>query len=383
MKKKILFVSEALWIGGIETALVNLLNRMDYEKYDVTLLLRRAVFDGDLRQRIPVQCPILTFDREDGRYRYAWLYHLTEESVHPSRLHRAMMWAVPAIKWIENRLYIRYIRSRMKNEHFDTCVIYSDVASETAVRAIRADKFLLFYHHGAMRRVWHDEIAYQKADNIITVSAAVEEKLRKFRAKYADKMLTIHNLVDVEGIRRSAGEFVPEEFAAYKFNIVSCGRVSYEKGMDLAVEACAELVGMGHTKIHWWIVGGGPAENKVGEKIAQLSMGSYVTMLGMKGNPYPYIKAADLYVQPSRFEAYGLTIAEALALGKQIVATDTDGAKELIRDGENGTLCASDGQSISWAVNAAMGFPKVEKDDSAEIESRNQMIVSQIDSVIW
>ena len=382
MKKKILFVSEALWIGGIETALVNLLNRMDYEKYDVTLLLRRAIFDGDMRQKVPAQCRIVTFDRENSQYRYVRLYHLTEESENPSGLHKAMMWAVPMIKWIENRLYIRYVKSQMHGEHFDTCVIYSDVAAETAIRAIQANKFLLFYHHGAMRKVWHDEIGYRKAEKIIAVSGAVEQKLRSFRPKYADKMMTLHNLTDVEGIRAKGAEPVPEKFPEDKFNIVSCGRVSHEKGMDLVVEACAELVAMGHQDIHWWIVGGGPAEDEVRAKITELHMEDYVTMLGMKSNPYPYIKQADLYVQPSRFESYGLTIAEAMVLGKPIVSTDTDGAKELIHDRENGTLCEINAHSIAKTAEKAMRSKKTEMDFTAEIEDRNKLVVSQIEALM-
>ena len=233
MKKKILFISEALWIGGIETALVNLLGRLDYDKYDVTLLLRRAIFDGDMRSRVPERCRVIALDRGSGGYPHARLCHLTEESVNPSALHRAMMWTVPALRWVENRLYIRHVRRRMQSEHFDCCIIYSDVAAETAVRAIRADRFLLFYHHGAMRRVWHDEIGYRRAERILAVSEAVEQKLRAFRPRYAHKMMTLHNLTDVEGIRARGEEPCAVEFEADRFNIVSCGRVSHEKGMDL------------------------------------------------------------------------------------------------------------------------------------------------------
>lgn len=386
MKKKILFISEALWIGGIETALVNLLNRMDYEKYEVTLLLRRAIFDGDMRQKVPAQCRVVTFDRENGQYRFSRLYHLTEKSENPSRFHRAMMWAVPAIKWVENRLYIRYIREQMKNEHFDTCVIYSDVAAETAVRAIRADKFLLFYHHGAMRKVWHDEIGYRKADKIIAVSGAVEQKLREFRPKYANKMTTIHNLTDVEGIRAKGEEPVPEEFPADKFNIVSCGRVSHEKGMDLAVEACAELVETGHKNIHWWIVGGGPAEDEVRAKIAELHMEDCVTMLGMKGNPYPYIKQADLYVQPSRFEGYPMTILEALILGQPVVSTNNTGAQEILQNGVTGVLCEISAQSIAEQVHELLGNAEIleklrENIAERDMDAENQQMLTLLDEL--
>ena len=147
MKKKILFITEALWIGGIETALVNLLRRMDYDKYDVTCLILRGSLE--LADRIPPKCRLVVADREktitfSDAYKFSRLYHLTEHAENPSRLHRAMMWATPAIRWLENRLYIHYIREQMKGEHFDTCVIYSDRTAETAVRAIDADRYLMF-----------------------------------------------------------------------------------------------------------------------------------------------------------------------------------------------------------------------------------------------
>ncbi len=150
MKKKILFISEALWIGGIETALVNLLNRMEYEKFDVTCLVVRGSLE--MADRITPRCRLLVADWEtvfnfSEQYKFNHLHHLTEEAAHPSRLHRAMMWAVPAIRWVENRLYIRYIRAQMKQELFDTCVIYSDRTAEIAVRIIKANQYLLFYHN--------------------------------------------------------------------------------------------------------------------------------------------------------------------------------------------------------------------------------------------
>ena len=376
MKKKIIFVTEALWIGGIETALTNLLNRLDYEQYEVTCLILRNV--RTMAHRLPEQVRLLVADRQDAvsfpqPYRYSRLYHLTEESANPSALHRAMMWAVPAIRWLENLLYIRYVRRNLGEERFDTCVIYSDRTAEVAARGIRADRYLMFYHHGAMRREYHDEIGYRKAEKIITVSAVVAQKLRDYRPRYAHKVMAIHNLTDVDEIRRKAGEPVAEAFAADQFHIVSCGRVSPEKGMDLAVEACARLVEMGYDHIHWWIVGGGPAEEEVREKIRQLHMEPYVTMLGMKNNPYPYINRADLYVQPSRYEAFGLTIVEALVLGKPIIATDTDGALELRDTYLFGQLILTDKESIAQRVYEFMERPVTQCAMTDETEHLSRM----------
>ena len=385
MKKKIVFVTEALWIGGIETALVNLLNRLDYEKYEVTCLILRN--DQTMAPRLPEQVRLVVADRHHTvtfrkLYRYARLFHLTEESSNPSRLHKAMMWAVPTIKWAENRLYIRYIRENLKNERFDTCVIYSDRTAETAVRGIRADKYLMFYHHGAMRREYHDEIGYREAEKIIAVSNAVEQKLREYRPNYAHKMMTIHNLTDVEGIRRKAEEPISEFFSPEQFHIVSCGRVSREKGMDLAVEACAQLVKMGHDSVHWWIVGGGPMEQEVRDKITELHMENHVTLLGMKNNPYPYIKRADLYVQPSRFESYGLTIAEAMVLGKQIISTDTDGARILAELEPALCLCEGTSEEIASAVAGCLTEGSMPAASGNAVERENQRIRAQLEMVL-
>ncbi len=348
MKKKLIFVSEALWIGGIETALVNLLNRLDYGRFDVTLLLRRGIFDGDLRQRLPEQCRLLVCDREDGSYPFSRLYHLTEETQNPSRLHKCMQWAVPAIRWVENRLYIRQVRKMLRGEAFDTCVIYSDVAAETAVRAVKADKYLMFYHHGAVRRVYHDEIGWRKADKIITVSERTMEPLQQAHPKYAEKITVVHNLIDIPGVQSRAKEFTPA-FPEKAFNIVTCGRLSEAKGIDWAVEACRLLLEKGYDDLRWWIVGGGPEEGALRRQIEKNGISAHFHLLGMQNNPYPYIAAADLYVQPSRFENYSVVILEAMALGRPILATVPAGGVQ-IRRGENGALCPPGPEGIAEGI---------------------------------
>lgn len=357
MKKKIIFVTKALWIGGIETALVNLLNNLDYKNYDVTLLVLHS--ELDMKEQINSKCRLIIIDREqtfsfNNAYKYKNLYHLTEEPDNPSRLHNMMMWAVPAIKWIENRLYVRYIRNLMKGESFDTAIIYSDVVAEAAICSVKADKYLMFYHHGAMRHVYHDKIAYKKCEKIIAVSENQANELRKFVPKYEKKIIAIHNLTDVDGICAKAAEPIVEDFDNTKFNIVSVGRVSHEKGMDIAVRACAKLVKDGFVNVCWWIVGDGPAMSEVKQAISESNMEEYVKLVGMKGNPYPYIKRADLYVQPSRFEGNPMTIIEALILGQPVVSTNNKGAQEIIEDGLTGVLCRISVECITSEVEKLM-----------------------------
>lgn len=353
MKKKIIFVTKALWIGGIETALVNLLNNFNYKKYDVTLLVLKA--ELDMLKQIHPKCKVLIADRDETvsfqeKYRYSRLYHLTEEPENPSRLHKMMMWTVPVIRWTENRFYIRYIRKMMKGERFDTAVIYSDVAGETAVRAIRADKYLMFYHHGAMRHVYHDRIAYKKCEKIIAVSQHQAIDLRSYIPKYAYKIVAVNNLADIKGIREKSKKTIQQNFEGKKFNIVTCGRVSKEKGMDLAIDACYKLILRGYKNIRWWIIGDGPVYNEIKDQIHRLNLENYVYLVGMKENPYPYIEKADLYVQPSRFEGYPMSILEALILKKIVVATANNGAEEMLKKLNCGILSKIDSQDLSEKI---------------------------------
>lgn len=271
-----------------------------------------------------------------------------EEPQHASRLRRLVWYGLRLfLRAPEARLYAAYVKKQMRGERFDTAVIYSDRTAETAVRAIRADRFLMVYHHGAMRREYHDSMGYRKAEKIIAVSEALSEKLKEYRPRYADKIIAVNNLIDMERVRKKSLETPETVFSDNCFNIVSCGRLSPAKGMDLAVEACGLLVQRGLKNIRWWIVGGGPEESNLRQQITRLGLDAYITLLGMQENPYPYLRQADLYVQPSRFEAYGLTIEEAKVLGTPVLSTETDGGKSLIINGIDGLLCQPDAPSIA------------------------------------
>ncbi len=353
MKKKLIFITEALWIGGIETALVNLLNRLDYDRYDVTCLILRDC--QDIACRITPKCCLIVSDRQHpatfpDAYRYKRMYNLMEEPQHASRLRRGI-WHILRLllRAPEARRYAAYVKKQLNGEHFDTAVIYSDRTAETAVRAVSAGRFLMFYHHGAMRREYHDTYGYKKADKIIAVSEKLAERLRLYRPQYRDQIIAVNNLIDTAGVREKSLESLEAVFSKDCFNIVSCGRLSPAKGMDIAIDACARLVQNGYTDIHWWIVGGGPEEASLRAQICVLGMEDYVTLLGMQSNPYPYIAQADLYVQPSRFEGYCGTILEARLLAVPILATRNAAEEQIVND-ETGSLCDPNAASIADAA---------------------------------
>ena len=189
----------------------------------------------------------------------------------------------------------------------------------------------------------------------------------------------------MDEIRKKAEEPIEELFDNDKFNIVSVGRVSYEKGMDLAVKACAKLVKDGYENIRWWIVGDGPAMDEVKSVIKECEMQRYVNLVGMKDNPYPYIKKADVYVQPSRCESFGLTISEALILRKNIISTDTMGARELLTEKSLGRICKMKSADIAYAIENEINDEKrfeVPYNSWDRFNKKNQEILQQLDLVL-
>lgn len=386
-KKKLIFISEALWVGGIETALVNLLNRLDYDRYDVTCLILRDY--QDMVPRITPKCRLLVAERQHAvtfseSYRYKRLYNLMEEPQHASALRR-LVWHLLRflLRAPEMRLYARYVREQLADEQFDAAIIYSDRTAEVAVRAVQAQKFLMFYHHGAMRREYHDGYGYRKSEAVVAVSELLAERLRAFVPQYADKIIAIHNLVNVREIVEYSKAIPEIVFPDDCFNVVSCGRVAKEKGLDLAVAACAELVVSGYPELHWWIVGSGPAEAELRQQIQILHMENHIHMLGMQSNPYPYIRQADLFVQPSKIESFGLTVLEAMILGEPVLATRTDGASELISDGVNGKLCDISVQSIVGAIRSLIEHPEELERYRRELrnynyEARNEAVMERM-----
>lgn len=388
MKKKVIFISQALWIGGIETALVNLLNRFDYDKYDVTCLIVQNSLE--MSERITPKCRLIVADRDstasfDKPYKFSRLFGLIQKPQNASKL-RLIIWRVLQflLRALELRLYSHYIKKQLRNEHFDTAIIYTNRVSEIAVRALEADKFITFFHHGSFHREYHDVWGYEHSRSIVTVSDSIKSQFAQALPKYADKLTVIPNITDVEVIRRKSAETSVEYPDG--FNIVSCGRLDPVKGFDLAIGACKLLLDKGINDFHWHIIGGGPIETELKKAAADSGAGEHIVFHGMQQNPYPYMANADLFVQPSRFEGYSLSIMEALALSLPIVATKA-AAGEQITDGVNGVLCDTSAESIADAIkNLYIGKDEANKYReylrSYDFERLNNRIIADIESLI-
>ena len=208
---------------------------------------------------------------------------------------------------------------------------------------VKAGKKYLWYHHGDYggigRKKRIDGEYFAKYDKVIAVSRACEQMLLGHFPHLDGKTTVIHNLINENEIIEKAALPMDEPWLAGLdgCKIVTVGRVSPEKGQVMAIETARVLKRRGFA-FQWIFVGDGPDFDKCQRLAERLGVKEQCHFIGVKTNPYPYMKLADVYVQPSVFEAEGITVREALTLKKFVVASDISAFRETLHQGDYGIL---------------------------------------------
>ena len=160
----------------------------------------------------------------------------------------------------------------------------------------------------------------------------------------------MHNIVSDKAIKKLSLEKVTDvQFNKEDINIVSVGRLNYQKGFEMAIEACSILKEKGY-KIKWNIVGDGEERSNLERLINKFNVKDEFKLLGIRENPYPYVAKSDIYVQPSRFEGKAIAIDEAKILNKPIVLTNFSTAKDQIENKINGLICDMNSYSLASEI---------------------------------
>lgn len=341
-------------IGGIEKCLVNLINALPEQRYDVDVLLMNPEYDFRDQLRRPVRfLPI--FD-------YVVNVHDTMPEVH----RRGGVLRNPGLtlRWGLFRLELKFGRKpwrwfRSLPEHYDVAVAYSqnDLSAYYVIDKVRADKKALWYHNGAYERQgWRyerDKRYYAAFDRVVAVSTDCATMLKERFSFREGQLLVLKNICDADSIRNRGSLLIPKSFGKEGFHVVTVGRMTVEKGAILAVEACRLLREWGFD-VCWHWVGDGNQSDAIRQTIAQHGLNDRFILEGNQENPYPYIKNAHVYVQPSHYEAYSTTITEAKVLRKPIVTTDVGGMRDQLADGVNGLIVPVDADAIANAVKKLM-----------------------------
>lgn len=349
MNKKILFVCYGLGIGGIEKCLVNLLNAMP-ANYDIDVLLMNPQYAFKNQIKRPIRF-LNTFD---------YVMNI-EDTVGEIRSKKRLVDKISMfLSYCLFRLRIKFHKEawvgfKSLPDKYDVAIAYShhDFSPYYVIDKVDADKKVMWYHNGAYEhegdRYERDKKYYSLFDQVVAVSTDCAKMLSEKFSFKEKQLIVLRNLCDADSIRRKATEYEPESFSGKGIHIVTVGRMTPEKGADLAVEVCRKLCQNGRN-LYWHWVGDGNQADNIRKKISEYGLEDRFILEGNQDNPYPFIRRGDIYVQPSYYEAYSTTITEAKVLCKPIVTTDVGGMRDQLTDGVNGLIVSVDEGAIAGAV---------------------------------
>ena len=364
MKSHILINMHYLEIGGAETALIGLLNALDPKRVDVDLFLHDH--RGEMMQFVPEWVNVLPPIKE-----YTMLERPITELIKRGHLliAGARLWA----KYVSRKAYKKSHSSLPNASAFHYMAKYTtpllprinpkvryDLAisflnpHQTTAQKVNARKRIAWIHTD-YTKIWvdaNDELpVWSKYNYIASISPDVTKTFLQTFPSLANtnKIIEIENILSPAFVRRRADiKNVEGEMSKYggEVKLLSIGRFSEAKNYDNMPDICQRMVKEG-VDVKWFIIGFGGDEQLIRRKIEEAGMQEHVIILGKRSNPYPYIKACDIYVQPSRYEGKSVTVREAQMLCKPVVVTNYPTASSQIKNGIDGVIVPMDNEGCA------------------------------------
>ena len=360
-KPRLLINMHYMELGGAERSLLGLLNAIDTDKVDVELFLNQHTgafmslipYKIHLLPEIPaysaIERPMKTILRE-GHWGVFWGRSIAKIrykrylcSVGRGRDGSATQYVFDGVS--------PFLPSLKHLGHYDLAISFLDpphivqdkVDASLRMEWIHTDWSTVEVNEKLVEPRWG------RNDYIVSISEAVTEQFLKRFPQFKDKIIEIHNILSPAFVRSQSvladGNCVmnPEGVT-----LCSVGRIAYLKNFD-NIPHIAKIMKDRGLKFHWYVVGPGIHES-IDETILNSGVEDCVHFVGPRFNPYPWMKACDIYVQPSRYEGHSVTVREAQILCKPVIITNYPTAKSQVQNGVDGIICGMDNESIAKAI---------------------------------
>lgn len=314
-RRKIFFCIDSLGCGGAERLLIDILRRLDYNRFDVSLFVLSDV--GEYIADIPEQ----------------------------------VKWCTPSLMGRSEELL---------NDRYDVEVAFLEGFAVKYIAGREGDAAKIAWIHTNMERFnWPRRFystdeeecrCYAKMNKLVFVS---NDSLNGFRILFPsvdNEKIVIHNLIDTSVIVEKS---LKKTVSKTKFTICCIGRLSEVKGYGLLLNAVSHLLEE-RFNFQVWIFGEGELREALEKQIQRLGISGNVVLKGFVKNPYPYLAQADLFVSSSLVEGACLAICEALSLGIPVLATRSGGADEMLKQGEYGMLVPVEENSIYNGIKSLL-----------------------------
>ena len=372
-KPRILILIHYLEIGGAEISLIGLLNAIDKTKYDVDLFVYSH--QGELMQLIPDGVNLLPEVRK-----YSTIERPMKEVLREGYVDIV---AARLLAKIRHRIYRRTHTINGEDasifQYVANCTTpllpeISDTEYDLAISFLAPHNICLDKVRAKKKVAWiHTDYSIVKInkklelpiwsqfDYISSISSSTTLSYLSTFPELKDKIVEIENILSPNFVRQRSEICDVTNFQCNCINLLSIGRFSHQKNFDNLPFICKHLVEMG-VNVRWYIIGFGGDEPLIRAKVAEAGMENHVIILGKRSNPYPYIKACDIYVQPSRYEGKSVTVREAQMLYKPIVVTNYPTAPSQIENGVDGVIVPMENRACAEGIKALI--------DNTELQNR-------------
>lgn len=359
----------SMFIGGAERSLLGLLEAIDYTQYDVSLFLYRH--EGEFLAYIPDQVNLLPPMKEYGTFDVPirsllfsrrWRFGLARLISKVALKTHCLISGEKKGVWMSMQYTARYLLPLLPEipGEYDLGVMFLGVA-DPLLHKVKAKKKVTWCHTDydtLYPNKGMDRKTYEAVDHVVFVSDACREKMTRLYPALTDKTRVIENILGEKLLLQQAE--VPVKDMPHLddgYRLLSIGRFSEAKNFDNVPDICKSLLDAGlHVK--WYLIGYGGDEELIRQKILEAGMEEHVILLGKKENPYPYIKACDLYVQPSRYEGKCVTVREAQMLGKPVVITRYATSSSQLEDGVDGVVVPMDNEGCAEGIAVLLRNPE-------------------------
>ena len=364
MKKKILFMLKMVDCGGVEQALLNLLDVIDKDKFECELILMKK--KGEYLDRFEKRVKVSEICTQEYIKDYLideTMPKISDGSNIKEKISYCTLYAIHQLnritkKFFKKNIVYKYAFSKcnIAKENIDVAIDYMGYGSFTTYYISKLNKDILKYswiHEQRMTEAFEwNKNRYKKFEKIYAVCQDCADVFATKFPMYREKVGVMHNILDLENIHEKSMEELEVEYLS-DFMILSVGRLAEQKTFDRAVEAANVLKNDGE-RFKWVIIGEGPERNRIQKLIDKYKLNDYVILHGYESNPFPYFRKADLYVQTSKAEGYCTTITEATVLGKAVVTTDVTGVYEQLANGKGGIIVHKDYNEVASAIKEFM-----------------------------
>lgn len=373
-KRKIAIVMDCMNMGGTEKALISFLKVLDYDKYDITVLIKTP--NGKLEHLINTNAKIKYWSEERNSIRQKVQNHIKCFQFGAAILDVYNFYneKINEKYWEKSIWYAAKNASFIDTDEYELAIAYTNFNAEVAAKtlwSLCAKKKVLWVHgdysckKNAIRLFRKEYSAFHR---IYCVSEATR-KIFCLKYKNVQKTRVMHNFMDIPEIIKGAENGVDLQFR--RPALLTVGRLDKVKGQDIIPETVRRLKDKGHN-LTWYIIGDGELKLTIEKEIEKYDVGENVILLGAKQNPYPYMRLCDIYVQPSLSEGYCVAVEEAKLLKKVIVVTQIPSFVEQIKNGENGFVAKGvTAAEISECIEVLLEKPSVKQTVITNLEKES------------